>query len=233
MIYESEQYRKERPEADQITHLPSGKVYETIAQACLAANVSPYKMRKYIRDGKIWSRPSGSAPAKKQVRCVETGKVYSSISDAARAYSEKSHRVSAHIAGQIRSIRGFHFELTGDYTPPKPTVYRRKPRVVPPDTFSVSDDTGKTYAGVNHISRETGLTRREVVERLRLDPDGVFRTAWVNDCEYRNARYDGKIWWINGTIPAATFRKFQSLLRLMGKRVTAKEAKRLTGDLFG
>lgn len=233
MIYEPETYHRERPDADKITHLPTGKVYETITQACRAAGVSPYKMRKFIYDGTVWSRPSGHRVARKRVRCIETGVTYDSIAEAARAHGEKPTRMSAHLAGRIRSIRGFRFEYTGDHTPPQTRSKRRKQqRQAPPDTSPVRDDTGRSYKGVNHVARETGLTRREVVERLRLDPEGIFRTAWVNDATYRIARYDGKMWWVNGSIPADTFRRFQRVLRLTGKHVTAGDARKLTGDLF-
>lgn len=232
MIYETETYRRERPNADKITHLPTGKIYETMGHACLAAGVSLYKMRKLIYDGTIWSRPSGHKVTRKRVRCVETGVTYDSVAEAARAHDDKPSRMSAHLSGRVRSVRGFHFEYTGDHTPPRLPRKRRKQRQSPPDTSPVRDDTGRRYKGVNHVARETGLTRREVVERLRLDPEGIFRTAWVNDTAFRIARHDGSLWWVNGSIPADTFRKFQTILRLAGKHVTAGEARKLTGDLF-
>lgn len=232
MIYEPETYRPERPDADKITHLPTGKVYETMGHACEAAGVSLYKMRKFISDGTVWSRPSGATFTRKRVKCNETGKIYRSISDAARAHDAKPSRMSAHLAGRVNSVRGFHFELTGDRTPPRRPKQRRKSKAAPPDTYAVCDDNGRRYKGVNHVARETGLTRRQVVERLRLDPEGIFRTAWVYDAAFRTARYDGNWWWVNGSIPADTFRRYQTVLRLTGKRVTAGEARKLTGDLF-
>lgn len=201
-----------------------------MAQACEDAGVSPYKMRKFINDGQIWSRPSGTILSKKQVRCLETGVIYRSIAESARAHKVQPTQMSAHIAGRIKSIGGFHFELTGDFTPPEPPRRKSRRKSVPPDTIPVRDDKGREYRGVNHLAHETGLKRRAVVERLRLDPEGIWRTAWIEG--FRTARHDGKLWWINGSIPVDTFRKFQTALRFTGKRVTAGEARKMTGDLF-
>ncbi len=242
MIYEKETYRRHAPPPSlnfQIVNLETGITYATLKSAAHAAGVTPYKMRKLIADGSVWQRPHGPIRAYRKVRCVTTGKVYNSVAEAFQSIPpRRSGRLRkgsnigtlyAHLSGALPSVRGMRFEYTGDVAPPRK---KRRDEPAPPDTTPVRDDAGRTYKGVNHIARETGLTRREVVERVRLDPEGLFRTAWVSDATFRIARHDGKMWWVNGSIPADTFRRFQSVLRLMGKRVTAGEARKLTGDLF-
>lgn len=232
MIYEPETYIRPPLKEYTIVHIPTGKTYNTMADACRSSGLSPYKMRKMIKDGTIWARPSGIVLAKKRVRCIETRVEYDSISAAARANKVDPQTMSAHLRGRLRSVRGFHFELTGEFTHTVKKVKKDRAKKSPPDMTPVKDDMGREYRGYNHLSREVGMTRTEVIERLRLDPIGVFRVAWVNNAEFYTARYDGKWWWINGSIPVDTFRKFQTVLRLTGKRVTAGEARQLTGDLF-
>lgn len=242
MIYEKETYRRYAPPPStnfQIVDLETGITYPTLKSAAQAAGVSLYKMRRFVADGTAWKRPHGAIRTKKKVRCVTTGKVFNSVAEAFKSIPHRSSgrlrkgsnigTLYAHLSGALPSVRGMRFEYAGDAPPQRK---KRKSKAVPPDTSPVRDDAGQAYKGVNHVARVTGLTRRDVVERVRLDPEGVFRMAWVNDATFRTARHDGKLWWVNGTIPVDTFRKFQTVLRLMGKRVTAGEARRLAGDLF-
>lgn len=44
------------------------------------------------------------------VRCVETGKVYSSIKEAAKDISGNPTGISAMLTGHLKSYKGLHFE---------------------------------------------------------------------------------------------------------------------------
>lgn len=238
MIYEKETFRRcapPIPEAFRIFNIKTGKIYETLSEAARSAGVSNYKMRKFIADGTTWSRPSGSVHSKKEVRCVTTGEVFPSAVKAfeivpsrhakpGRRQGKNINSLYAHLSGQTKSIKGLVFEYTGNAAPrkqqPKRTHRRKK-------DAPVRDDAGRVYRNVNCLARESGYIRERVEKLLRLDPEGIFRTAWVNDRKFRIARHDGKWWWVNGSIPADTIDKFRAVLRLMGHRDVVK-----TGDLF-
>lgn len=218
MHYEPETYYRERPDADKITHLPSGVIYETMADACRAAGVSPYIMRKLIADGEAWFRPGGSRNVRKKVRCLETGTVYDSVTEAAIA-----NRTTVRIVQKSKL-----FEYTGEYTPPKPK--RRKSKKDKLETL-IGDDKGGAYT-VQQLSVMSGLVRERIKKLVRMDPQRIFRTAWINDKDFRTARHDGKWYWINGTVPVSTLSQFKTVLRMMGKRATDEEARNMVGDLF-
>lgn len=203
MHYEPESYFRPIPESDKITHLPTGDVYETLWEACMASGISFYKMRKLIADGSEWYRPDSVKILKKRVRCIETRKIYASIADAARAHGVTPAAMSAHLSGRIRAVKGFRFELTGKHTSPKKRKkVKRKKRPV-------------------HISKQF----REWA--IRIDPEGIFREAWRDKKVFVSARFDGKWYWINGAIPTDSLDKFREALRAFNVHEIP-----VTGDLF-
>lgn len=52
------------------------------------------------------------AKCMRQVKVVETGNVYRSISECARFLNVKSSNISACLSGKAKSVKGYHFETT-------------------------------------------------------------------------------------------------------------------------
>ena len=51
---------------------------------------------------------------KKKVRCIETGKIYDSLTECARDFNNSETHISACCRGRIHSTRGHHFEYVED-----------------------------------------------------------------------------------------------------------------------
>lgn len=208
MYYEPESYHREIPDSDKITHLPTGIIYETLDEACQATGFSKYKMRKLIVDGKEWYRPDKIKITRKKVKCLESGIIYESMSAAARSMGVTSSAMSSHLSGRIRSIKGRHFSYTGEVTPPEKS-YKRKER-----------------------RQSDNIAYRLRRFAISIDPEGKFREEWKGKREFRHARFDGKWYWINNSIPTATLSDFQKVLRAFRVNVTLEEARDLAENLF-
>lgn len=144
---------------------------------------------------------------------LETGEEFPTLNIAARAAN-----VSPYI---MRKLINDRVEWS------RPGIRQRK---IP--SKIIRDDAGDEYKSIAHLSRESGFVRERVRELLRLDPEGIFRRAWIDNKGFRIARHDGKWWWVNGSIPTDALGKFRKVLNLMGHRVTVNDARKLTGDLW-
>lgn len=235
MFYEKEIFRREAPtvpKAYQIVNLETGETYKTLASAAQSAGVTNEKMREFINDGSVWSRPSGPIYRGRKVRCVTTGEVFDSVSKAAASIpsrmTRRKKKVSTslvtmykHLNGETPAIKGLQFA----YITPRT-------KGVTHDGI-VRDDKGVEYGrGFARISEAKGLMYSEAKYLVNIDAERVFRDAWLGDRTFRNARFDGKWWWINGMFPFRCLSDFRKGLRMCGIRVTPEEAKRLVGDLF-
>lgn len=56
---------------------------------------------------------------KKPVMCIETGIVYSSISETARAFNVTKESISGHLHGKCKTIKNMHFKFVDKVNPPE------------------------------------------------------------------------------------------------------------------
>lgn len=99
------EYDPERPEINHINGNKRDNRIENLEQCSRLENM------RHACDTKLFVRPDDSGRPKKRVKILETGAIYDSESDCARAINGDVSNVSACLAGRRNHHLGYHFAL--------------------------------------------------------------------------------------------------------------------------
>ena len=99
------EYDPERPEINHINGNKRDNRIENLEQC------SRFENMRHACDTKLFVRPDDAGRPKKRVKILETGAIYDSESDCARAINGDVSNVSACLAGRRNHHLGYHFAL--------------------------------------------------------------------------------------------------------------------------
>lgn len=126
---------------------------------------------RYHRDRKakpniLTSKHAVHSTRKRPVQCVETGEVFESIHDCARAHHIQPNHLSNHLRGLGHAVGGRHYK----YAKPSQLKPKGTPRPARPVQCV---ETGEEFPSLAAASRKCGVTTHSIHMQLT----GVYATA--------------------------------------------------------
>jgi hypothetical protein len=85
--------------------------YEAMCQKIGSYNKGSNKKGSNIKKGSCINKTCKYAALKKSVRCIETGVIYESITDAAKEYNIYISVLSRCCRGEVKTAGGYHWEF--------------------------------------------------------------------------------------------------------------------------